>query len=585
MPSSSVTVEVNDTHRVKVIVTGPGMLLSEIVQAAVDDCLKKRLLQQAPTGPCVLKYKGKKVDQSIPWRLSGIANLATLAVSTINSAAPVPIAKVKIRFQSPEGAAQGAFLPSTTLQAALDALATVGSIDLEEHAPLAPVLSMDAIRVSGAALASSTFQSAFNIVSGSALLQLTFEQTKSDSVTEPMHVDPPTPAPGPAPGEGTVQAQRKKRPAPATIPPSTKPVPTLSLRVLEERLRDFREELSVETGRDGMGMFCKSVGILIKYMRNVQNSSPDDTRPRAVTLENKTFSENIAKWRTGGLLFEALGWQLQDDSPMIYLRAEHPRFTADALQLFQSSLAQAQPQPGNTLAPAIVPSRNQTFGEDTMPQNLSPAMEAHAKPDQPTLTEMRVAKLKADKLIPLPERDVAGFDRELRIQTADQLSSGGDMDVCDADFQMDASMAKALLNSYTQDAGGDSFGGQSFKTKAWKELEQLEKIKSYEKTVIRVRFPDNAVLQASFHPRERLSKLWQVIQQVLVGEPEPFGGVWSLWDPSSFPAKKIEQDRLKLTFARERMQPRAVLDLRWDALGKSCLLKPELLGSQGETAL
>lgn len=274
-------------------------------------------------------------------------------------------------------------------------------------------------------------------------------------------------------------------------------------------------------------------------------------------MQNKAFSEHIAKWRSGGLLFEALGWQLDDVSPMLYLRSEHPRFTVDSLALLERTVAQVRPAP--QLAPAIVPSRPQ---EAMVPEA---AVGAHTRPEQPTLTDMRVSKLRADKLIPIPERELAGFRRELRLIPAESLGGDPEPEVDESMFEVDSRDLRAMMGSL-----GGAPEGTAFKTKAWKELEQLEKMTAYEKTVIRVRFPDNSILQANFHPRERLEKLWAVVQESLVGEPAAWSGVWSLWN--TWPAEPIAQDRLKLTFAREGMQPRALLDLKWD--GAAVEFKP-----------
>merc|ERR1712166_1249034 len=146
------------------------MQLSEIAQLAVDEALKEKYIRQPPAAPPQLRFKGKPVDLSLPWRLSGIPNLGKLDLRLAEpKAAAGPPSKVRVSFQSPDGTANGAFLPSTSLYAALDALATVGSIDLDSHHPKVPVLSNGSVRVAGADLQAATFEQAFGITSGSAV--------------------------------------------------------------------------------------------------------------------------------------------------------------------------------------------------------------------------------------------------------------------------------------------------------------------------------------------------------------------------------------------------------------------------------
>lgn len=112
----------------------------------------------------------------------------------------------------------------------------------------------------------------------------------------------------------------------------------------------------------------------------------------------------------------------------------------------------------------------------------------------------------------------------------------------------------------------------AFKTKAWKELDKIEKMKAYPKTVLRVRFPDDCVLKAAFHPRERISKLFDLVESSLGPTADGSVSSWSLWT-TFMPLQKIEDDRRKVTFAREGLQPRAELVLRFDEGSSVCTVR------------
>eukprot|EP00742_Colponemidia_sp_Colp-10_P004941 GILJ01005277.1.p1 GENE.GILJ01005277.1~~GILJ01005277.1.p1 ORF type:complete len:587 (-),score=111.41 GILJ01005277.1:154-1866(-) len=61
-----------------------------------------------------------------------------------------------------------------------------------------------------------------------------------------------------------------------------------------------------------------------------------------------------------------------------------------------------------------------------------------------------------------------------------------------------------------------------FRSRTKKQLQQLNNLKTYEKTTIRVSFPDRVVLEAVFLPREPLSTLYSVVRESLADPSIPF---------------------------------------------------------------
>eukprot|EP00743_Colponemidia_sp_Colp-15_P005269 GILK01005668.1.p1 GENE.GILK01005668.1~~GILK01005668.1.p1 ORF type:complete len:568 (-),score=131.63 GILK01005668.1:61-1719(-) len=61
-----------------------------------------------------------------------------------------------------------------------------------------------------------------------------------------------------------------------------------------------------------------------------------------------------------------------------------------------------------------------------------------------------------------------------------------------------------------------------FRSRTKKQLQQLNNLKTYEKTTIRVSFPDRVVLEAVFLPREPLSTLYSVVRESLADSSIPF---------------------------------------------------------------
>lgn len=58
------------------------------------------------------------------------------------------------------------------------------------------------------------------------------------------------------------------------------------------------------------------------------------------------------------------------------------------------------------------------------------------------------------------------------------------------------------------------------KTRAQRELEQLQRQRMYKRTTVRVHLPDSTVIQAYFAPRESIADVMAVVRTVLVGEAE-----------------------------------------------------------------
>mgnify|MGYP003191647874 FL=1 len=57
---------------------------------------------------------------------------------------------------------------------------------------------------------------------------------------------------------------------------------------------------------------------------------------------------------------------------------------------------------------------------------------------------------------------------------------------------------------------------QEFRTKAKRELDQLQKQRMYKRTTLRVYLPDKTVIQAYFAPRETVGAVMEVVRGALI---------------------------------------------------------------------
>lgn len=77
--------------------------------------------------------------------------------------------------------------------------------------------------------------------------------------------------------------------------------------------------------------------------------------------------------------------------------------------------------------------------------------------------------------------------------------------------QEDASLIREVMQRKQQQREEN----QQFKTKAKRELENLQKQRVYKRTTIRVYFPDRTVIQAYFAPRETIQDVMNVIRSAI----------------------------------------------------------------------
>ena len=96
------------------------------------------------------------------------------------------------------------------------------------------------------------------------------------------------------------------------------------------------------------------------------------------------------------------------------------------------------------------------------------------------------------------------------------------------------------------------------KTKAMRERDEKLELRHYNYCLIRIRFPDNFILQAVFKSREKILKLQEFVQDCLeVQHPFEFFG-HSLKKPSS-----NNNDFMNLTLAEAGLAPTALINFRF----------------------
>jgi len=319
--------------------------------------------------------------------------------------------------------------------------------------------------------------------------------------------------------------------AASAMPPTQEPPPRLDINNVEFALDQLKEEATKDE-------FRIALETMRKYVDGVQKM-PGDPRPRAIRFMNKAFQERVGRFRAGLLFMEALGFQLHMPDDHMYLRAEDARFTEDVLKRLDIRLVEFKPaEKENKLAPAIYAGRNSMPTPSSVPRPVSASTE--------TLMDRKVAKLKSLKSDALKEDP--RFNRDVKLFLPNDPEGEERIRLEEADFEMSGEDFKRMQPKRAKEA--------TLKTQAMRDYERLKAMKVYKKAVMRVRLPNQCILQASFHPQERVSTLMSCVQGCL-SVPATFG----LW--GGHPLKQVAAEVLQQSFVEAGLSPYTVLHLRW----------------------
>jgi len=326
------------------------------------------------------------------------------------------------------------------------------------------------------------------------------------------------------------------------MPLATEPAPVLDIGNVEHALKMLDDEVDGPDHKLALETMQKIVDNVFK--------KPGDLRPRSIKFMNKAFQSRIGRLRAGLLLMEAFGFQLHIADDTMYLRAEAPMFSRQVLESIARYLGKYQVTDPyeNQLAPAIGAGGggNSTSGMPSRP----PTRLVQTGEGFKTATEVKVEKLQAQKELPLTEDP--HFERERRLFLPNDPA--GEARIDDKEFSLTGTDFQSLGLGKKRKADDKP---EMLKTKAMRELERLQAMKVYSKVIMRVRLPNQCILQASFHPRERVSALHAYVQSCLQSPSMKFTLA------TGHPLRELDREALQGSFAQEGLMPSAIIHFRW----------------------
>ncbi|XP_035681979.1 UBX domain-containing protein 6-like [Branchiostoma floridae] len=259
------------------------------------------------------------------------------------------------------------------------------------------------------------------------------------------------------------------------------------------------------------------VDTLRKYLENIL-ANPQEEKFRKIRLSNKAFQDRVASMEGHEEFLQAAGFSLKE--------LPHQ----------------------DTVEPFWVLSEDKCEDLDSIKASVE------------VLTTTEPLKFKVDRMMQV-------------LQPRDRVA---DFRLPDAFYNLSADEIKREQQERT-DSVQKSF---QLRTKAMREREEQQNLRRYNFTLIRVRFPDNMLLQGVFRAQEKLSALVQFVRDALVSD-------WLPFVLSSATGQRLEEE--EVSFAELGLVPAAVVNFTWDpsimadiaaqqgAASKNQYLKPELL--------
>jgi len=156
---------------------------------------------------------------------------------------------------------------------------------------------------------------------------------------------------------------------------------------------------------------------------------------------------------------------------------------------------------------------------------------------------------------PNPNSSFEVPERELRVRPpSDKPFNPKDFEVPESFYELTQEDYKMAMDSIK--ANKARLEEESLmKTKEMREKERLQRIPKYRKTLIKVRFPNRVELQATFHPLEKAEAVYKVVKESLAHPDRPF---YLFTTP---PKQRLDRTKSLLSLV---MVPAAIVYFSWE---------------------
>ncbi|GLD93072.1 hypothetical protein PINS_up001664 [Pythium insidiosum] len=516
-------------HRSKRVRVTPAMTMFQVVDAARAE------FNLDASAALELLHRGRPVDLSTPFRLTGISNNATLELRALAPGSDVQ--RVRVALQLLDGRrVQETFANDTTLAAILDKWSLLGddfSLNFLQREITNDAFATTALRDLGVVSGSAMFrvQKSATGSSSSAISPPSAVATDSSNSILPAPIVSP---PAPAAAAASIQPATAVTPSFSSVSASSfsttavsapaQDAPVFSTVAERERKTEDVEMVDAPaapvasmSGFDALQLLrdsCFDVvsrTAIITLMKIVTNllSYPDNEKLRSIRVSNAAFHRNVGQHRGGIEFLLSLGFVLDKETEALSLSVVDSSSRAaleDALRLLQKEADDLSIDESER-PKIVVPATPDPSFDAFKPQITRMQMQ----PRGASTTEVLVDTLKSkqEQLLQSAEKPPRNpkvlFPGETGATTSAALR-------VDAEAEDERPGDLALVMASMKARRSELEKAQNFRTQAMRELDELKRKKVFQSTLIRVQFSDRVSIQVAFHPLETVADVMAYIR-------------------------------------------------------------------------
>ncbi|KAG2777177.1 hypothetical protein PC129_g5199 [Phytophthora cactorum] len=500
-------------HQSKRVKVTPGTTMFQVLAEARDQ------FGLSDSRQYQLLHRSRPIDLSIPFRLTGISNNASVEMTELEGADEVQQVRVCVQLRDGKRV-QASFGSDATMERILTFFKLL---------PAPEQFSLGFLRreIESHAFATTTLKE-LGILSGSAMFRIqaadgqpsSTPSTQNSSVTVTHSVT--------ASPQNYHVSFSSTVPTPST-PPATTPE-TLS-RVLPPQTEDveMKESVDEEQGNDVETTVMRSyealqllrdnnfdavsrtaVTTLMKVVTNILSDLEND-KVRSIRLSNAAFYRTVGQVKGGMEFLTSVGFAVVPETQMLVLSPSpsDKSVLEEGLRLLSIEADDLNIPPDSRPA---VREKNADPNFDVFKTQIT---RVQMQPRGPSTTEVLVDALKSkqDQLIghekPPRNTTVALEGRRARGRITSETSTEGELGE-----RNDAQLLISSLKTRREEMEKT----KNFRTQAMRELDELKRRKVFQTALIRVQFPDRAVVQASFHPNETIQDVIDHVTECLAAQ-------------------------------------------------------------------
>ncbi|ETN23220.1 hypothetical protein PPTG_02852 [Phytophthora nicotianae INRA-310] len=505
-----------------------------------------------------LLHRSKPIDLSIPFRLTGISNNASVEMKELEGADEVQQVRVCVQLRDGKRV-QASFGSDESIERILTFFKLL---------PAPEQFSLGFLRreIEAHAFATTTLKE-LGIMSGSAMfrVQAPDGQPSSTSSTQNSSVA----------STHTITASSQ---SPHVSFASSKPTPSSPLsttpkslnRVLQPQTEDveMKEPVDEEHASNMETTVMSSYGALqllrdsnfdavsraavttlMKIVTNIL-SNPENEKVRSIRLSNAAFYRNVGQVKGGLEFLKSVGFAVVPETQVLVLSPgpSDKSVLAEGLRLLSIEADDLNISPD---ARPVVREKREDPNFDVFKTQIT---RVQMQPRGPSTTEVLVDALKSK------QDQLVGHEKPPRSTTVvlegRRANSPINLVEASTDGEPGERNDAQLLISSLKARREEMEKTKNFRTQAMRELDDLKRKKVFQTALIRVQFPDRAVMQATFHPNETIRDVMDHVTECLADQYKPS----RFYLYVSPPTQKLASTK---TLAELNLVPAALTYLSW----------------------